>query len=59
LLDVRPETANVIRMDRTETVSPESGNVGDIVEVKVGDRVPLDGVMINESASFNTSALTR
>lgn len=58
LLDVRPETANVIRMDRTETVSPESVNVGDIVEVKVGDRVPLDGVMINESASFNTSALT-
>lgn len=58
LLDIRPETATVIRMDKTETVSAASVNVGDIVEVKVGERVPLDGVMLNESASFNTSALT-
>jgi len=58
LLDVRPETATVINMDKTETVPAESVNVGDIVEVKVGERVPLDGVMLNESASFNTAALT-
>ncbi|MDL2265747.1 cadmium-translocating P-type ATPase [Parabacteroides sp. OttesenSCG-928-G07] len=58
LLDVRPETATVIRKDKTETVSPEQVNVGDIVEIKVGERVPLDGVLLNESASFNTSALT-
>jgi len=58
LLDVRPETATVIKADRTETVSPEDVNVGDIVEVKVGERVPLDGVLLNQSASFNTSALT-
>ena len=58
LLDVRPETATVIKMDKTETVSPENVNVGDIVEVKVGERVPLDGILLNESASFNTSALT-
>ncbi len=58
LLDVRPETATVIKADSTETISPEDVNVGDIVEVKVGERVPLDGVLLNESASFNTSALT-
>lgn len=58
LLDVRPETAIVIKMDKTETVSPEEVNVGDIVEVKVGERVPLDGILLNQSASFNTSALT-
>lgn len=58
LLDVRPETATVIKMDKTEAVSPENVNVGDIVEVKVGERVPLDGILLNESASFNTSALT-
>lgn len=39
-------------------MSPENVNVGDIVEVKVGERVPLDGILLNESASFNTSALT-
>lgn len=58
LLDVRPETATVISIDKSETVPAESVNVGDIVEVKVGERVPLDGVMLNESASFNTAALT-
>ncbi|MCL3850982.1 MULTISPECIES: heavy metal translocating P-type ATPase [Bacteroidales] len=58
LLDVRPETATVIKMDKTEIMSPENVNVGDIVEVKVGERVPLDGILLNESASFNTSALT-
>ena len=58
LLDVRPETATVISIDKSETVPAESVNVGDIVEVKVGERVPLDGVMLSESASFNTAALT-
>ncbi|MDH6304661.1 Cd2+/Zn2+-exporting ATPase [Parabacteroides sp. PF5-5] len=58
LLDVRPETATVIKDDKTETLSPELVNIGDIVEVKVGERVPLDGILQNESASFNTSALT-
>lgn len=58
LLDVRPETATIIKAASTETVSPEAVNVGDIVEVKVGERVPLDGVLLNETASFNTSALT-
>lgn len=58
LLDVRPEKASVLREDGVETVSPEDVEVGATVEVKAGERVPLDGIMISESASFNTSALT-
>lgn len=58
LLDVRPETASVVRGTSIETVSPEEVNIGDIVEVKVGERVPLDGTLEADSASFNTAALT-
>jgi Cd2+/Zn2+-exporting ATPase len=58
LLDVRPETASVVRGDGIETVSSEEVRVGDTVEIKAGERVPLDGVMLSGSASFNTSALT-
>jgi Cd2+/Zn2+-exporting ATPase len=58
LLDVRPETATVVRIDSVETVPAESVDVGDIIEVKVGERAPLDGILLNESALFNTSALT-
>lgn len=58
LLDVRPETATVVKGDLLETVTPEYVNIDDVVEVKVGGRVPLDGVLQNESASFNTAALT-
>ena len=41
LLDVRPETATVIKNDTTETMPPEKVEVGQTVEVKVGERVPL------------------
>ncbi len=58
LLDVRPEKASVIRDNGIETVLSEEVSVGETVEVKVGERVPLDGIMLTDSASFNTSALT-
>ena len=58
LLDARPEIATVVRGDSLETVPPTNVNIGDIVEVKVGERVPLDGVLQGDSASFNTAALT-
>lgn len=58
LLDVRPETADVVKGDSLETVSPDNVNIEDIIEVKVGGRVPLDGILQSESASFNTAALT-
>jgi len=58
LLDVRPDTAVVERNGNYETVSPESVEIGEIIQVKAGEKVPLDGTMISPSSSFNTSALT-
>ena len=57
LLDVRPETATVIR-EKPMSVNPREVRIGETIEVKAGERVPLDGVMLTDTASFNTSALT-
>lgn len=58
LLDVRPETAAVVREKGTETVSPVEVRIGETIEVRVGERVPLDGISESDAASFDTSALT-
>nr|DAV82459.1 MAG TPA: hypothetical protein [Caudoviricetes sp.] len=58
LLDVRPEKALVLRDNSLITESPTNVKVGEIIEIKSGERVPLDGVMLNEVAAFNTAALT-
>ena len=58
LLDVRPEVAAVIRGGSVVAEVPANVQVGEMVEVKAGERVPLDGVMLGETAAFNTSALT-
>ena len=58
LLDVRPETATVIRNGSTLVEAPQHVQVGETIEVKAGERVPLDGTMLDEVAAFNTSALT-
>lgn len=58
LLDVRPRTTTVIRRGKTMEESPENVAVGETVEVKAGERVPLDGEMEDEVAAFDTSALT-
>lgn len=58
LLDVRPDTAAVERNGNYETVSPENVEIGEIIQVKAGEKVPLDGTMISLSSSFNTAALT-
>lgn len=56
LLDVRPETATLIRGKEIIVVNPRKVQVGEIIEVKTGERVPLDGTMLTEFGSFNTSA---
>ena len=58
LLDVRPDTATVLRDGKKIEVSPSNVRIGEVLEIKVGERVPLDGKMLNGEASFDTSALT-
>ena len=58
LLDIRPDRASVVREDGLETIHPTKVQVGEIIEVKAGERVPLDGVLMEEKAVFNTAALT-
>lgn len=58
LLDVRPETATVIKNGIAVIESPEKVQVGETIEMKAGERVPLDGIMLNEKAFFDTAALT-
>ncbi|MBA5628798.1 heavy metal translocating P-type ATPase [Moheibacter lacus] len=58
LLDVRPEEANVFRNNQFQTVKPETVEIGETIQIKVGEKVPLDGIMLSESSSFNTAALT-
>lgn len=58
LLDVRPETVTVVRNNQYETVAPETVSINEIIQVKAGEKIPLDGVMLSPAGSFNTSALT-
>lgn len=46
LMDIRPDEANVIRGEKEEKVSPEEVRIGEIIVVKPGERVPLDGIII-------------
>ena len=58
LLDVRPEEAAVVRDGRVIIENPQNVKVGETIEIKTGGRGPLDGMMLNEEAAFNTAALT-
>ena len=58
LMDLRPDTANVLVGDEVISKSPDEVNVGDIIVVKTGERVPLDGIVIKGSGFVDTSALT-
>lgn len=58
LLDIRPETAVVVQGISRLVKAPSKVRIDEIIEVKTGERVPLDGILLNEVASFNTSALT-
>ena len=58
LMDIRPDTANVERDGVVSTVSPESVAIGETIVVKPGEKVPLDGVIVEGNSSLNTVALT-
>ncbi len=58
LMDIRPDYANVERDGRLERVDPDEVEVGSVIVVQPGEKVPLDGVIIEGTSSLNTSALT-
>ncbi|WP_243471733.1 heavy metal translocating P-type ATPase [Winogradskyella sp. MH6] len=58
LLDVRPKEANVFRDGDYISVSPESVEIGEKIQIRVGEKIPLDGMLLSEKASLNTAALT-
>lgn len=58
LLDVRPDTANVLRNGVFQTVKPETVKIGETIQIKAGEKVPLDGELLSVKSCFNTSALT-
>lgn len=58
LMDICPEYANLEKDGKCETVDPYEVSVGDIIIVKPGEKVPLDGVIISGSTSLNTAPLT-
>ena len=58
LLDVRPKEANVYRDGDYKSVSPEDVNIGEKIQIRVGEKIPLDGLLLSEKASLNTAALT-
>ena len=58
LMDIKPEYANVIRENKTEKVDPDEVQVGEIIEIKPGERVPLDATVIKGETTLDTSALT-
>ena len=58
LMDIRPDYANVEREGRLEQVDPEEVAVGDTIVIKAGERVPLDGTVLDGTSNLDTAALT-
>ena len=58
LMDIRPDSATVIRDGEEVTVSPDEVNVGEIIVIRPGEKIPLDGIVEEGTSSVNTSALT-
>ena len=58
LMDIRPDYANVERDGRLEQVDPDEVEIGSVIVVQPGEKVPIDGVIVEGTSSLNTSALT-
>ena len=58
LMDIRPDTAHVERDGKIVTISPEEVAVGEVVLIKPGERVPMDGMVLEGTSSLDTVALT-
>ena len=58
LMDIRPDNANVERNGKLEQVDPDEVEIGSMIVVQPGEKVPIDGIIIEGTSSLNTSALT-
>ena len=58
LMDIRPDYANLERNGALEEVDPEEVAVGDVIVVKAGEKIPLDGVVLEGASALDTAALT-
>ena len=58
LMDIRPDYANIERDGQLEKVDPDEVEIGSVIVVQPGEKVPLDGVILSGTSSLNTSALT-
>ena len=58
MMDIKPEYANVIRNNKSQKVDPDEVQIGETIEIKPGERVPLDAMIIKGESTLDTSALT-
>lgn len=58
LMDIRPDVANVIRNKEVQSVAPDTVKIGEIILIKRGEKIPLDGIVTEGSALLDTVALT-
>ncbi len=58
LMDIRPDYANLYKNNKTERVDPNKVKVGDIILIKPGEKIPLDGIVVEGNSLLNTLALT-
>lgn len=58
LLDQRPDEVTILEGNQSKTIPAKQAKIGDIVQLKSGEKLALDGELVSESASFNTAALT-
>lgn len=58
LMDIRPDYANIENDGKLEKVDPDEVEVGSVIVVQPGEKVPIDGVIVEGNSSLNTSALT-
>ena len=58
LMDIRPDYANVERNGKLEQIDPDEVGIGSVIVVQPGEKVPIDGIIVEGASSLNTSALT-
>lgn len=58
MMDIRPEYANVIRNNESKRVEPDEVQIGETIEIKPGEKIPLDAIVIKGESTLDTSALT-